>query len=237
MENKNKNSNTSSSENNSNPFPKLKPTGSIYIHQIPIESDNKSSQNNSNKTQEKEEKDFLSKLRVFDPNAKINTNNYNDIKHSKTFKPSTSVFNKEINKDNMYEIKEDENEKEIDEVLNINKERELLSKNTQQNETGNNNDNKKDIIDPLRLSAKNAFNSVKGLFSSLSGYLNENVINKINFNFNKPEENKEKTFANSINIDENFEKPQHFEEIEKIWNYEKILLEYNILDITSKLYL
>ena len=137
MENKNKNSNTSSSENNSNPFPKLKPTGSIYIHQIPIESDNKSSQNNSNTTQEKEEKDFLSKLRVFDPNAKINTNNYNDIKHSKTFKPSTSVFNKEINKDNMYEIKEDENEKEIDEVLNINKERELLSKKTQQNETGN----------------------------------------------------------------------------------------------------
>ena len=40
-----------------------------------------------------------------------------------------------------------------------------------------------------------------------------------------------------MNIDENFEKPQHFEEIEKIWNYEKILLEYNILDITSKLYL
>ena len=226
MENKNKNKNSnSSSENNSSPFPKLKPKGSIYVNEINNNSNNdsRSFQKKSNKSKEKEEEnDFLSKLKLFDPNAKINNN-----RHSNPFKPS--VY-ENVKKDNNY------NEKEIDEPLNINKEKEKLSRKKLSYEMPNNNEDKKGKGYTKRLSAKNTFDSAKKLFNSLSDYVNENIINKINFNFNKNDE-KEKSFSDTINLDENFEKPENFEEIEKIWHYKKLLLEYNILDITSKLYI
>ena len=106
--------------------------------------------------------------------------------------------------------------------------------NSESTQNYNNNDDKKGKGYTKRLSAKNTFDSAKKLFNSLSDYVNENIINKINFNFNK---NDEKSFSDTINLDENFEKPENFEEIEKIWHYKKLLLEYNILDITSKLYI
>ena len=201
MEHKNKNKNSnSSSENNLSPFPKLKPKGSIYVNEINNNSNNdsRSFQKKSNKSKEKkEENDFLSKLKVFDPNANINNN-----RHSNPFKPS--VY-ENVKKDNNY------NEKEIDEPLNINKEKEKLSRKKLSYEMPNNNDDKKGKGYTKRLSAKNTFDSAKKLFNSLSDYVNEK--------------------------DENFEKPENFEEIEKIWHYKKLLLEYNILDITSKLYI
>ena len=73
---------------------------------------------------------------------------------------------------------------------------------------------------------------------NVSGYINDNVINKININFNilKNEKSKESD-TNSIykNIKINFEKPSNFEEIEEHWKYEKILLDNDILDFTSKI--
>ena len=222
MENKNKNS-SSSSENNSSPFPKLKPKGPIYLNEVNNNKDNKSSQKNTNKSKENEEEsDFLSKLRKFDPNANININ-----KASKPPKPLLLENSKKNNNNN---------EKDIEENLNINKEKGKISRKKLSYEIGNNNDDdKKDITNTKRLSAKNTLDSAKKIFNSISGYLNENIINKINinFNFNNTEE-KGKSFADSINLDENFEKPKNFSEIEKIWNYKKLLLEYNILDLTSK---
>ena len=226
MENKNKNKNSNSSpENNSSPFPKLKPKGSIYVHEINNNSntDNLSLQKKSNKSKEKEEEnDFLSKLKIFDPNANINNN-----RHSNPFKPSVYENVKKNNNNS---------ENEIDEPLNINKEKEKLSRKKLSYEMTNNNDDKKGKEYTKRLSAKNTFDSAKKLFNSLSDYVNENIINKINFNFNKTEE-KEKSLAETINLDENFEKGENFGEIEKMWNYKKLLLEYNILDITSKLFI
>ena len=76
--------------------------------------------------------------------------------------------------------------------------------------------------------------SAKILFHGIGGYVNKNFINKISFNFIKGDKEKNENYSNDWGI--NFEKPTNFGEIEKIWNDQKLLLNFNILDLTSKLY-
>ena len=75
---------------------------------------------------------------------------------------------------------------------------------------------------------RNTLDWGKKLFSDIGDYFNDNVINKINVNFNNF------NFLKFNNLDIKFEKPEHFDEIEKYWNYAKLLLDYNILDFGSK---
>ena len=261
MKNNFKTNNNTSSQTNSNisPFPKLKPRGSLNINQLPNKNENNNniSQNNtSNSFESKKENTFLSRLRIFEPKANNNNNNKNDndinmIRHSKTLRPSflDNLFNKE-NQDN-----KDNKDKKENKINKDNKDK----KNNKDNktnfhdniyETKDNNKDEKDnkdynkkyslnleekenIKDPKRLSLINPFESARKIFSSLSGYLNDNIINKININFNMNNKDKD---SNDNNFVINFDKPANFGEIEKHWNYGKILLDNNILDFTSKSY-
>ena len=139
MNNKKQTNTKSSSQNNSNtnPFPKLKPKGSIMINHIPKKTDNNNtSQNNNFISNQKKSDSFLSKLRIFDPNPKQKINSNSDtIRHSKTIDPSflESINDKKINKDNkdnIYETKDNnkDKDKDIDDILNINKEKENFIK-------------------------------------------------------------------------------------------------------------
>lgn len=200
----------SNTNSNSNPFPKLKPKGSIAINQIPKNNDNNktSQEKSSNSNQKSKENNVSSRLKIFDPNAK-NTSDDNDIKHSKTFFPS------------FFNIKENNNEKDKKKPK---KKEALPNKKVSNNE----NEEKIDENDPKRLSLRNTLNWGKKLFSDIGDYFNDNVINKINVNFNNF------NFLKFNNLGLKFEKPEHFDEIEKYWNYEKILLDNNFLDFTSK---
>ena len=240
MNNKKQTNTKSSSQNNSNtnPFPKLKPKGSIMINHIPKKTDNNNtSQNNNFISNQKKSDSFLSKLRIFDPNPKQKINSNSDtIRHSKTIDPSflESINDKKINKDNkdnIYETKDNnkDKDKDIDDILNINKEKENFIKKKLSCDIEEKKDIK-DIKDTKRSSIKNPLESAKKIFSSLSGYLNENIINRINTNYFGSNKDKDKI------IDINFEKPPNFDEIEKSWNYGKILIDNNILDFTSKSY-
>ena len=223
MKNKNKANAISSSQNNSNsnPFPKLKPKGSIILKELPKYSE----KNKSN--EEKKENSFLSKLKIFDPNPKIVSNN-NIIKHSKTLDPS--LFDNYSNKNNNNENKEKGND-----VNNTNKENQRLSyKKTDINEDKKDTKDIKDIKDPKRLSLKKNLDSAKIFFRGLGGYVNKNFISKINLNFIKSNKEKNENSSNDLGI--NFEKPANYAEIEKFWNNQKLLLNFNILDLTSKLY-
>ena len=221
------NQNNSSSQSNSSPFPKLKPKGSIILHQIPkINESNESNNNKSNISNENTENtSFLSKLKLFDPNLKINDNN-NSIRHSKTYKPNDIIFQENEEKEKKDKINE---KNEINEIKTNNEKIKVTKAQTVNEDNMNKNDErKKDIADALRLSAKLHFNNAKKMFNSFSGYLKDNYLSKINlnlmnFNLIKKED---KTF--------NLTKPPNFEEIENHWNYAKLLLDYNILDFTSK---
>ena len=204
--NKSKTISSTPSNNNSNPFPKLKPKGSIIINQIPKSNDNnkKSQEKSSNSNQKSKESNVFSRLKIFDSNAK-KTSDDNDIKHSRTFLPS------------FFSSKDNNNEKD--------KKKEAL-----QNKKVSNNEKeeKTDKKEPKRLSLRNTLDWGKKLFSDIGDYFNDNVINKINVNFNNF------NFLKFNNLDIKFEKPEHFDEIEKYWNYEKNLLDNNFLDFTSK---
>ena len=96
------------------------------------------------------------------------------------------------------------------------------------------NDNSKDN-DSKRFSTKKTIEYANKLFHSFTGYINDNVINKINLNnlnFYKNKENDSDSLYKDLEI--KFEKPSNFGEIEEQWNYEKNLLDYDILDFTSK---
>ena len=222
------NSKTSSEKNSdSNPFPKLKPMGSIYINQIPKKDDKDKTTENLNSFGPENESNFLSKLKIFDPHPNIHPDT---IKHSRTFLPSY-LENDDSNKEkgNAYNFKEKGNEEE--EIINIDNENKKLPKKlSAEINIDNNNINKK--VDK-RLSAKNPFDVAKKFFHSISGYVNDNIINKINFNKN---DNEKKDNPNQKDLEIIFEKPLNFEEIEKQWYYEKLLLDNNILDFTSKSY-
>lgn len=211
MENKkNSNTNSSNNSNNSSPFPKLKPKGSIYISQIPLDSKNTNQISQKGKDSEKsnnEEKvDFFSRLKIFEPNAKKSNNN--SLKHCKTLGPSFSE-NEDNDKDGLKKLTKKHSSCEIN---------------------GPSIDDKKEIKEDNTFSVRNSLISAKKLFQNFGDYINDNIINKINFNFNftKTDNNVE----NSLGI--NFEKPKNFGEIEKYWNYVKLLLDYNILDFGSK---
>ena len=223
MENKNNSITPSKNDSDSNPFPKLKPMGSIYINQIPKKDDTDKISKNINSLDSKEESNFLSKLRIFDPHANIHHDTH---KHSKSFLPSF-FEKKESNKEkgNIDDVKEKDNEVE-DKINNNNENIKLtekkLSEEINSEEKGDENG-----------SGKNPFDAAKKIFHSISGYLNENFINKNN-NKNENEKEKEENLQKNI-IDNNLEQSSNFQEIEKHWNYQKLLLNNNILDFTSKL--
>ena len=209
MENKNNSkTNSSNNSNSSSPFPKLKPKGSIYIQQIPlnVENNNQISQKkkDSEKTNKEEGPDFFSRLKIFDPNAK--KNNSDSLKHSKTLNPPLS---EDHDKDGLKKITKKHSSFEIN---------------------GPSIEDKKEIKEENNFSVRNSLISAKKLFQNVGDYINDNIINKINFNFNFSKSDKD----NTVNLDINFEKPANFGEIEKYWNYAKLLLDYNILDFGSK---
>ena len=215
------NKNNSSSQNNSSPFPKLKPKGSIILHQTSKnkESNEKSNNNEINKSNENTENtNFLSKLKLFDPNPKTNRNS-NSIKHSKTFIPNDMIFE---------ENEKNEKKEKTNEIKTNNEKNKMTKTQTIKEDNMNKKDEpQKDIAETLRISAKLHFNKAKKMFTSFSGYLKDNYLSKINLNLNFNLIKKDdKTF--------NFTKPPNFEEIENHWNYDKLLLDNNILDFTSK---
>ena len=256
MENKNDSTKKPSSQNNSNPFPKLKPKGSIFIHQIPPKQEknelSKSPKHSNIAT------DFLSKIKFFQSKSQGSVQNQNNqqnnqvtLKHSRTLQPSDNLNltkkakseaikeNKDILKKNksseIKSKKEDkkENDKEednIDDIMNIDEEKAKFEKRQASctiNDSSKDNDSKK-------LSTKKTIEYANKLFHSITGYISDNVINKININFknDKNKENDSDSLYKDLEI--NFEKPTNFGEIEEHWNYEKHLLDYDILDFTSK---
>ena len=240
MENKNNSTKKPSSQNNSNPFPKLKPKGSIILHQIP----QKQEKNELSKSPKRSNiaTDFLSKIKFFQPKTQgsdQNQKNQVTLKHSRTMQPSdkliltkkdkteTSKENKDIlkkNKSSEIKIKKEdkkENEKgedNLDDIMNIDAEKAKFEK---RQASCTINDNSKDN-DSKRFSTKKTIEYANKLFHSFTGYINDNVINKINLN----------SLYKDLEI--KFEKPSNFGEIEEQWNYEKNLLDYDILDFTSK---
>ena len=256
MENKNNSTKKPSSQNNSNPFPKLKPKGSIFIHQIPPKQEKNElskSPKHSNITT-----DFLSKIKFFqsksqgsDQNQNNQQNNQVTLKHSKTLQPNDNLNltkkgkteeskeNKDILKKNKSsEIKSqkedkkenDKGEDNIDEIMNIDEEKAKFAK---RQASCTINDNSKDN-DSKKPSTKKTIEYANKLFHSITGYISDNVINKINLNKNfKNKENDSDSLYKDLEI--NFEKPTNFDEIEEHWNYEKHLLDYDILDFSSKL--
>ena len=200
MENKNNsnlNSSNINSSNNSNsnssPFPKLKPTGSIYIQQNPLKEEEKTNENTKKEkdSNKEKEKDFFSLLKIFDPSANLS----HFLKHSKS-------LNTENDKDGLKKLGKKHSSCEINDPSI---------------------EHKNEIKEENIFSVRTSLLSAKKLFQNFGGYINDNIINKINFNFNKTD-----------NLDINFEKPANFGEIEKYWNYVKLLLDYNILDFGSK---
>ena len=245
-----------SSQNNANPFPKLKPKGSIYIHQIPPKQEKNElskSPKHSNITT-----DFLSKIKFFQSKSQGSEQNQNNqpnnkfpLKHSKTLqldnlnltkkdKTEASKENKdilkknkstEINNNKKEDKKEnDKGEDNIDDVMNIDEEKAKFEKRLSSCTI---NDNSKDN-DSKKPSSKKPMEYANKIFHSITGYINDNVINKININFknDKNKENDSDSLYKDLEI--NFEKPANFEVIEEHWNYEKHLLDYDILDFTSK---
>ena len=95
------------------------------------------------------------------------------------------------------------------------------------------NDNSKDT-ESKRLSIKKTIEYSNKLFHSITGYINDNVINKINLNLNLNFKNDKNNDSLYKDLEIKFEKPSNFGEIEEQWNYEKHLLDYDILDFTSK---
>ena len=256
MENKNNSTKKPSSQNNSNPFPKLKPKGSIFIHQIPPKQEKNElskSPKHSNITT-----DFLSKIKFFQSKSQGSEKNQNNqqnnqvtLKHSKTLQPNDNLNltkkgkteeskeNKDILKKNKSsEIKSqkedkkenDKGEDNIDEIMNIDEEKAKFAK---RQASCTINDNSKDN-DSKKPSTKKKMENAYKLFHSITGYISDNVINKININFknDKNKENDSDSLYKDLEI--NFEKPTNFDEIEEHWNYEKHLLDYDILDFTSK---
>lgn len=220
MENKNNTKTPYKNDTDSNPFPKLKPMGSIYINQIPKKSDIDKTSENKNSLDSEKESDFLSKLRIFDPHPNIHQDS---IKHSKTFLPSLIESNDTSKeKGNIDDIKEKDKEDgdKNNNNENINSTKKKLSADI-------NNEEKQEE----KGSGYNPFNAAKKFFKSISGYVNDNFINKITSNKSENEEEN----LNKKEIENIFEKSPNFQEIEKYWNYQKLLLDNNILDFTSKL--
>jgi hypothetical protein len=247
-------------KNNSNPFPKLKPKGSILIHQ----KTPKQEKNELSKSPKRSNlaNDFLSKLKLFQPKtqgSEQNQKNQVSLKHSRTLQPNEKLSflkkgktekNKEtkdiLKKNKSNEIKskkEDKKEKEkdedncednLDDIMNIDAEKAKFAK---RQVSCTINDNSKDK-DSKGLSTKKTIEYANKFFHSITGYINDNVIktvNKINLNLNfiKNKENDSDSLYKDLEI--KFEKPSNFGEIEDHWNYEKNLLDYDILDFTSKL--
>lgn len=261
MENKNNSSKNPSSQNNSNPFPKLKPKGSILIHQIPPKQEKNELQKSPK--QSNIASDFLSKIKFFQPKSQgpdQNQKNKVTLKYSKTLQPSDksslikkdqietskqkkdffNIFKKNKSseiKDKKEDIKQNnKNEDNIDDIMNIDAEKAKFEK---RQASCSINDNIKDS-DSKSFSTKKTIEYANKIFHSISGYINDNVINKINnlnlnlnLNFrNKDKENESDSLYKDLEI--KFEKPANFGEIEEHWNYEKHLLDYDILDFTSK---
>jgi hypothetical protein len=205
---------SNSSKRDSNPFPKLKPTGSLVIKQT----------QNKTKTGEiasQPSQSFLSKLKIFEPNQ---NKFFNNIRHSKTMEINEKDI--PIEKE---EIKKDESLKEKQIIQN-------------RNSFGEKDNQKKDedIIEKedKQVSSKTEFDENKRKSFLLGFTDNLKKINKTLKDGTKILENQKNKIINFINQkrhnDIKFEKPKNFEEIEKQWNYAKILLDNNILDCTSK---
>ena len=193
----NKKAKSSNNSNNSSPFPKLKPKGSINIQQIPLDAE---STNKISKKEKDVKKSNKEEETDFFSRLKVfdpNANKNNFLKHSKT-------LNTDINN-----IKENDLKK--------------LSKKHSSCEL--NGPSIEDKNEDNTFSVRNSLITAKKLFQNFGDYINDNIINKINFNFN---------FIKTDNLGINFEKPANFGEIEKCWNYVKLLLDYNILDFGSK---
>lgn len=253
MENKNNTIKKSSSQNYSNPFPKLKPKGSIILHQIPPKQEKK--ELNKSPKRSNIATDFLSKIKFFQPKSQgseQNQKNQVNLKHSRTLQPSdkisltkkdkteTSKENKDIfkkNKSSEINIKKEDKkvnnkgEDNLDDIMNIDEEKAKFEK---RQASCTINDSSKDT-ESKRLSIKKTIEYSNKLFHSITGYINDNVINKINLNLNlnfKNDKNNSDSLYKDLEI--KFEKPSNFGEIEEQWNYEKHLLDYDILDFTSK---
>ena len=205
-------SNSNSSKKDSNPFPKLRPTGSLVINQT-------SNKTKTGQIASQPSQSFLSKLKIFEPNQ---NKFFNNIRHSKTV---------EINEKDMSNEKEE-----------IKKNESFTEKQIIQNRNsfGEKDNKKKDEEEKedKQVSSKTEFDENKRKSFLLGFTDNLKKINKTIKDGTKIFENQKNKIMNFINQkiynDIKFEKPKNFEEIEKQWNYAKILLDNNILDCTSK---
>ena len=208
-------SNSNSSKKDSNPFPKLRPTGSLVINQT-------SNKTKTGQIASQPSQSFLSKLKIFEPNQ---NKFFNNIRHSKT----VEINEKDISNEKE-EIKKDESFTEKQIIQNRNSFGEKDNKKKDEEE--------KEDKQVSQVSSKTEFDENKRKSFLLGFTDNLKKINKTIKDGTKIFENQKNKIMNFINQkiynDVKFEKPKNFEEIEKQWNYAKILLDNNILDCTSK---
>lgn len=208
-------SNSNSSKKDSNPFPKLRPTGSLVINQT-------SNKTKTGQIASQPSQSFLSKLKIFEPNQ---NKFFNNIRHSKT----VEINEKDISNEKE-EIKKDESFTEKQIIQNRNSFGEKDNKKKDEEE--------KEDKQVSQVSSKTEFDENKRKSFLLGFTDNLKKINKTIKDGTKIFENQKNKIMNFINQkiynDIKFEKPKNFEEIEKQWNYAKILLDNNILDCTSK---
>lgn len=208
-------------ENNSNnQFPKLKPKGTISI---PTSKDsevkNKIQINPTQTLKEPVQKnDFLSKLKFFEQKAQDNKKPNNKLNTSKTI-----LENKDKIKDNKEMI-------EKNNKINIIKENKKEENNIEKTESKNKDEMKNELKVKLESKMKEKNKDISK---------NINIIKKaqtiLEDNKEKEKEKILKTFEKRQTYQfSQLERPLNYSDIEKYWGYEKNLLDYKILDITSK---
>lgn len=237
-------------------FPKLKPTGSIHIKQLPKKKVQFSEKASAHSIENINNKNIISKIILFDPDPSRIINYVH--KSSKT-------GNDELNEIN--EINENDENKD-DEINNSDEEKGVQKPKLETGKTFTDRDQKtlrEDLGDmkeikemkeiPRRSEViqinekkKNFFGfgnfkkikqTIKDKKKSLKNNLKDNIKNQkkkiINF-INKKNKHSDKHINKHYDIEIiiYFEKPRIFEEIEKQWNFAKVLLDNNIIDSTSK---
>jgi hypothetical protein len=230
--------------NNSNEYLTLKHCGALLIREEePKKNENKyltlkhsgallirNEISNKNKTEEKPSKpakankkiSFESKVKIFEPKTKKLTNyvpekegTKNDKKHMEKPKISNTLLENSNQKNN--------EDNDVDNINELPRRSAIIQIDDKKNKSSSFFFGLKDNIKKINKSIKDKKQSI--------------VINikqqkkKIIKMINHKKEN-EKEIEKEIVL--NFKKPKNFEQIEKQWNYAKILIDNNIIDCTSK---
>lgn len=242
-------------------FPKLKPTGSIHIKQLPKKKVQFSEKASNHSIDNINNKNIISKIILFDPDPSRIINYVN--KSSKTIKndelnkineinendenKDDEIYNEEIKSDeekcvqkpkletgktftdrDQNALREDLGGLKVKEIKEIPRRSEVIQINEKKKKFFGFGDNFKKIKQTIKDKKKIIRNNLKDNIKNQK----KKIINFINKKNKHSEKHLNKHYDIEIII--NFEKPGIFEEIEKQWNFVKVLLDNNIIDSTSK---